>query len=75
MFRILRVLGILAALVTLAIAGLYLLVPANERPEDGSADPVLAVRRPIVGFLRAQGIVPKPVFVFRDPILPSATRT
>lgn len=75
MRRLLRVLGILAAVVALTVAVLYLFVPANESPEDGSADPVLDVRRPIVGLLRDLGIVQGRVLFFSDPYLPSATRT
>lgn len=72
---LLRILGILVAVVALTIAALYLFIPAHERPEDGSADPVLGVRRPIVGLLRDLGIARGRVLFFRDPLLPSATGT
>ena len=75
MRRLIRLLGILVAVVALTVVGLYVLVPENETPEDGSADPVVDVRRPVVAFLRDLGIVQERVFIFRDPLLPSSTGT
>lgn len=59
--------------VALAVAGLYLALPANETETQGAADPILGLRRQAIGLLRAIGLVEGPVGFFdTDPWLPSA---
>lgn len=73
LFRFLIALG---ALTALTIVGLYLFVPPNTRPEDGPADAILSVRRPVVGFLRDVGVLSDGLPVlFGDPLLPTVATT
>jgi len=60
--------------VALSVAGgiLYFAVPANRMAEDGPADPILGVRRPVVRALQAVGIL-KFDERFPNPYLPTCS--
>jgi hypothetical protein len=75
MRRFLRALRF-AIVAALMVAGvLVLFLPGNLRPEDGSADPILELRRPVLGLMRDVGLAPEPFFLFPDPWLPSGFET
>ena len=63
--------AILAFVLAAFVGLLYLAVPPNEMPEEGLADPFISVRRPVLAFLRAVGIVHGPTF-FTGWYLPTA---
>lgn len=51
------------ALVVLAVVALLLALAPNKTPEEGAADPILALRRSALGFLRSIGVVESPSFL------------
>jgi hypothetical protein len=62
--------AVLAGLVVVGLLALFL--PGNRNAADGPADPILAIRRPILEGLREAGVVPQPSFFFGDAWLPTA---
>jgi hypothetical protein len=50
-----RALLILAGVASIGVGVLYLAVPPNETAEEGAADPIRRVRRPVVRLLRRLG--------------------
>ena len=71
----LRILVVVLLIAGLGTSIVYLVVPANENPGDGPADPILAVRRPVLTWLRDVGVVDGPIFIAPDPWLPSGFST
>ena len=67
----LRIAAAVLLIAGVGIGVLYLAVPASRSPDDGPADPILAVRRPVLTWLRDVGVVDEPVFIAPDPWLPS----
>lgn len=61
---------VVAAGLSLATGIAYLAVPANETAEEGPADPILWVRRPVIKALKAAGLL-KFDERFQNPYLPT----
>jgi len=56
--------AILGLVLAAPVGVMYLAVPPNEKPEDGPADPIPGLRRPVLVALRAMGIVDRPARCF-----------
>ena len=70
MRRFFRWTAILVGVGVVALAVLWFAMPARERPEDGEADPILWLRRPIVKTLYRTGLVSHNAFGY-DEWIPS----
>jgi hypothetical protein len=72
--RVLRRLGVGLAVLAIVFGAMWIAFPPHVDERDGPADPILPVRRAVLGVLRSAGIVSAPFF-FADPWLPSAPST